>query len=381
MAEIHSPRIELSGPLPADVEAGAEFTLGVRLTCPSGCALSVESVQALAPDGSVVDAEPAWPEGHEVAEPANPQRATADTWDAASSEAEATAGTDAEHPVRAEEALSEAAGLGEVSIEAPVPDEAVAEEAMSEKAVPEESVFSLIAPTEVGAHTWTIVLPAHEIDGVVHAEVSLEVGTTVRPHETSVAAWDITSPVVVGQPLSAKVGIRCSAECRMTGKRFAVRNDAGSPVGEGTLGDDVWPGTKALYWAEVLLEAPPTVGSFNWSAGLLAADLGSSHVEAFSVLSFRTVEPPEHTVSVEVVRDDTGDPIEKVEVRMGVYRASTDERGVARFEVPSGEFDVLAWKTGFVSDPANVEVIEDLEIRIEARYVPPADPDDERVWM
>ena len=330
MAETHQPRIELSSPLPPDVEAGTVLTLVVRLTCRSGCALSVESVHALAPDGSVVDAEPGWPEGAE--------------------------GMDAEHSVSAEEALSEAA-------------------------VPEEAIFSLIAPTEVGTHTWKIVLPAHEVDGVVHDEASLEVGTTVRPHETSVAAWDITSPVVVGQPFSAKVGIRCSAECRMSGKRFGVRNDAGAPVGEGILGDHVWPGTKALYWAEVLLEGPSTVDSFIWSAGLLAADLGSSHLEAFSVLSFRTVEPPEHTVSVEVVRDDTGDPIAAVEVRVGVYRASTDDQGVARFEVPSGEFDVLAWKTGFVTDPASVEVIEDLEMRIEARYVPQADPDDERVWM
>jgi hypothetical protein len=305
----------------------------------------VERVQALAPDGAVVNAEPVWPEDAE--------------------------GTDAEHPVSAREALSKAVVPDEGSIEAPVPEEAV----------PEEAVFSLIAPTEVGAHTWTIVFPAHEIDGVVHEEVSLEVGTTVRPHETSVAAWDITSPVVVGHPFGAKVGIRCSAGCRLTGKRFGVRNDDGALVGEGTLGDEPWPGTQALYWAEVLLEAPTTVGSFNWSAGLVATDLGSSHLEAFSVVSFRTVEPPEHTVAVEVVRDDTGDPIEKVDVRMGIYRASTDEQGMARFEVPSGEFDVLAWKTGFVSDPASVEVIEDLEIRIEARYVPQENPDDERAWM
>ena len=66
---------------------------------------------------------------------------------------------------------------------------------------------------------------------------------------------------------------------------------------------------------------------------------------------------------------------------MGIYQASTDERGMAKFELPSGEFDVIAWKPGFATDPATVEVIGDLEVRIEARYVPQTDPDDERIWM
>ena len=207
------------------------------------------------------------------------------------------------------------------------------------------------------------------------------VGTTIRPHETSVAVWDLPTPVVIGETFSAKIGIRCSAECRLTGKLFEVRNQAGTRVGEGSLGEEPWPGTRALYWAEVLLDAPPNEGSFAWSAGPVATDLGSSHRKASAVLSFCTVGPPEHTVEVEVVRDDTGDPIDAVDVRMGIYRASTDERGLARFELPSGEFDLHAWKPGFVAAPATVEVIGDLQVRVEARYVPQTDPDDERIWM
>ena len=311
MPEIHSPRIALSSPLPPDVEAGTELSLGVRVTCSFGCDLPGERVRALAPDGSVVTAE----------------------------------------LVRHDEGLNEA------------------------------EILSLRAPMEVGEHTWTILLPANEVDGVVHEEVSLRVGTTVRPHETSVAVWGLPTPVVIGERFSAKIGIRCSAECRLTGKLFEVRNEAGTRVGEGSLGAEPWPGTQALYWAEVLLDAPPSEGSFTWSAGLVAADLGSSHRKASAVVSFCTVGPPEHTVAVEVVRDDTGDPIDKVEVRMGIYRASTDERGIARFELPSGKFDLIAWKSGFAADPATVKVIGDLEVRIEARYVPETDPDDERIWM
>ncbi len=195
------------------------------------------------------------------------------------------------------------------------------------------------------------------------------------------AVWDLPTPVVIGERFSAKVGIRCSAECRLTGKLVEVRNEAGISVGEGGLGDAPWPGTRALYWAEVFLEAPPREGSFTWSVGPAAPEWGSSHRPSSAVVSVCTVGPPEHTVTVEVVRDDTGDPIDEVEVRMGIYRASTDDRGMARFELPSGEFDLIAWKPGLATDPASVEVIGDLEVRVEARYVPDTDPDDERIWM
>jgi len=196
-----------------------------------------------------------------------------------------------------------------------------------------------------------------------------------------VAVWGLPTPVVIGERFSAKIGIRCSAECRLTGKLVEVRNEAGTSVAEGSLGDEPWPGTRALYWAEVFLKAPPREGSFTWSVGPVAAEWGSSHRQSSAAVSFCTVGPPEHTVAVEVVRDDTGDPIDKVEVRMGIYRASTDDRGMARFELPSGEFDLIAWKSGFATDPATVKVIGDLEVRIEARYVPQTDPDDERIWM
>ena len=195
------------------------------------------------------------------------------------------------------------------------------------------------------------------------------------------AVWDLPTPVVIGERFSAKVGIRCSAECRLTGKLVEVRNEAGTSVGEGSLGDEPWPGTRALYWAEVFLEAPPREGSFTWSVGPVAPAWGSSHRQSSAVVGFCTVGPPEHTVAVAVVRDDTGDPIDKVEVRMGIYRASTDDRGMARFALPSGEFDLIAWKSGFDTDPATVKVIGDLEVRIEARFVPQTDPDDERIWM
>lgn len=311
MPEIHSTSITLSRPLPPEVEAGTELSLGVRVTCLFGCDLRGESVQLLAPDGSVVTAE----------------------------------------LVRHEDGVNEA------------------------------EILSLIAPMETGEHTWTVFFSSSEVGGVVHEGGSVPVGCTIQPHETSVAVWDLPAPVVIGERFTAKIGIKCSAECRLTGQLVKIRDEAGIKVGEGSLGDASWPGTQALYWAEVRFEAPPKEGSFTWSVGSVATELESSHREASAVLSFSTVGPPEHTVRVEVVRDDTEDPIDKVAVRLGIYRASTDERGLAKFELPSGEFELTACKPGFEADPATVKVMGDLEVRIVARYVPPTNPDDEQIWM
>ena len=98
------------------------------------------------------------------------------------------------------------------------------------------AVLSLRAPMEVGEHTWTILLPAHDVDGVVHEEVSLHVGTTIRPHKTSVAVWDLPTPVVIGESFSAKIGIKCAAECRLTGKLMEMLDEAGTRVGGGQPG-------------------------------------------------------------------------------------------------------------------------------------------------
>ena len=356
MPEIHAPLIELSSPLPTDVEAGTELTLEVRVTCPSGCDLTGESVQVLTADGSVVTVERVSPDAAE--------RVGADTMDSVGPDM-----AEAVIPDTAEVVSPDTAETGSLD--------------PAERLSPhnEVEILSLRAPREVGEHTWTILLPAHEMDGVLHEEASLDVSTTVRPHETSVAVWDVATPVVIGEAFGAKIGIRCSAECGLTGNLVEVCDETGARVGEGVLGEDPWPGTQALYWAEVLLDAPPSEGGFTWSAGPVEADFGPSHVPASAVVSVRTVGPPEHTVEVEVVRDDTGDPIDKVEVRMGIYRASTDERGMARFELPSGEFDLVASKAEFAADPVTVEVTGDLKVRIEARYEPPPDPDEERIWM
>src|SRR5262249_11991495 len=51
---IHATTIELAGPVPPDVAAGADFVVKVKVSCASGCELDGMPVTVTAADGAVV---------------------------------------------------------------------------------------------------------------------------------------------------------------------------------------------------------------------------------------------------------------------------------------------------------------------------------------
>jgi hypothetical protein len=245
----------------------------------------------------------------------------------------------------------------------------------------ETGALALKAPSQVGTHTWAILFPRQEIEGVVHEESCLVVSFTTRPHATSMAAWDVPSPVVMNNSFKVKAGVKCAAMCSLAGQLVEVRDESGARAGEGRLGEAPWPGTSALYVAEMELTAPATEGICSWSARFVPTGSELPHEEASAVFGFRTGRPPEHRVKVKVTDKETEEPLENVEVSLGVYRASTDALGLASLQLPGGFYSLNAWKAGYETLPTMVEVDKDLMIQVEALFSPRKDPDDERVWM
>ena len=82
-----------------------------------------------------------------------------------------------------------------------------------------------------------------------------------------------------------------------------------------------------------------------------------------------------------VLEKNTAAPLENVQVRLGVYRASTDDRGRAILEVPRGKHDLNLRKVGYETVSKTVEVTENITIEVRAVCVSDTDPDDEQVWM
>ena len=250
-----------------------------------------------------------------------------------------------------------------------------------DEAVNETETFALQAPGQVGEQAWTVLFPRQEIEGAVHQEGSLAVSFTTIPHITSMAVWDVPSPVIMNRSFKVKVGVKCSAACQLTGRLVQVCDGEGTRIGGSRLGETPWPGTSALYVAEVELTAPGTEGMALWSAGFAAAEPGLPHDESSAAFSLQIVRPSEHRVTVQVADKGTKAPLEDVEVRLGVYRASTDAQGQAILELPGGAYPLGAWKAGYEMRTRTVKVGKDLMIRIEALSTPEQNPDDQRVWM
>ena len=251
-------------------------------------------------------------------------------------------------------------------------------------------------------------------------------------HPTSIAVWGVPSPVVVNSRFAATVGVKCSAGCPLGGRRVVIRDAAGADVGQARLGESPEAGTGALYAAQVGLTAPAVEGVHTWTAAFGGAEPGtdsaptavspqrsarrraaerdrsgplahgrhapSEHAgsaesgraqqtvvvdeAAAATFGFRTVAPPEHRVTVTVVDQDTRTPLAGAEVRVGIYRGTTDSSGHAHVEVRTGSYDLYVRKAGYKPHADTVPVVSgNVVLQVATARVSDADLDDEQVWM
>jgi hypothetical protein len=230
--------------------------------------------------------------------------------------------------------------------------------------------FAIDAPLAPGSYTWSVVCPAVVTAGISYAEASTPVSFTVKPHTTSIVAWDVPSAIVAGEAFQLKVGLRCSSQCRLGNARLAVYDHRGAQVATGTLSSDVWPGTTALYFAAVEAEAPASEGLYTWSVKGPDSDRGIPHAEAAGDFGVRVVGHPECMVRVEAIDKTTQTPLCGAHVVMHPYKAITDERGIAEVRVTKGAYNLFVSQTGYVTFGLAVEVTADMTARAELDQEP-----------
>ena len=247
---------------------------------------------------------------------------------------------------------------------------------------PEEAALrdiTLKAPPQVGQHVWSIRFPAHESGGVRHAECALPVAVRTKPHATSLAVWGIPSPVVMGERFSVKVGAKSAAGCELSGRKIQLSDQSGRVLAQGSLQENPWPGTSALYWTELKVPAPGQEGMFWCTVNFAAADIETPHDASWSKFSIAIVRPPEHRLTIEVLEKDTKTPIEDAQIRLGAYGAATDPSGRAEVALPNGSYELTVWKVGYDTPGLTVDIHEDVSVQVEAVIVPPENPD--AAWL
>ena len=231
--------------------------------------------------------------------------------------------------------------------------------------------FAVQTPNNPGVYTWIVAFTAEEKDGILHEESAVPFSFVVKPHTTSMVVWDVPSPIVLNSKFAIKVGVKCSAECKLAGQAITICDHEQTPVATARLSDAVLSASSPLHWAEVELQAPGAEGYFDWTARFAKPDLELAHEGASSSFSFGIVQPPEHVVTVEVIDHVEKTPIANAQVILHPYQGICDEHGIARIWVTKGEYKLwILINEKYLKYRTKVNVASDIEIKAELLAAP-----------
>ena len=239
-----------------------------------------------------------------------------------------------------------------------------------DQGINETDEVTLRAPSEIGEHEWSVLSRPQTSEPPGHTGTLLPVPFSTEAHKTSLAIWDLPSPAVIGESFTVKIGAKCAEGCDLQGRRFEIYDGSGDILTTAEFGKGFWPGSDALYWAEVELVAPTAEGVVSWSVGFPAADLELPHQEASSKFGFAATKPPEHRLTVEVAEMGSTVPVPNAEVSLGAYRASTDESGRSIVSVAAGTYELAVWKVGYEAPARALEVSQDLTVKVQVTALP-----------
>jgi hypothetical protein len=241
----------------------------------------------------------------------------------------------------------------------------------------ETDAFAVKAPFTPGNYTWSAICPAVVKPRASYPEATAAIAFVVKPHTTNVVVWDIPSPIVLGERFKVKVGVKCAHECSLADRDVEIWSHEGTLTGSGTLSDDRWPGTSALYAGEIELDAPDEEGLYTWTVKGPSTGLGAGpstpdipHAEASVSFGVRVVAHPECVVTVEAVDQASQTPLSGARVVMHPYKAVTDERGVAQVRVAKGAYTLFVSRTRYLTFGLPVEVATDMTARAELLLEP-----------
>ena len=204
-----------------------------------------------------------------------------------------------------------------------------------------------------------------------------EVEVTPDEHAVELTVWDVPPTAVAGECFAVSVGARCSAGCDLAGRELSIFDPNGSPAGTVKLGHGVWPGTEALYFAQVEVRAPLEAGSHQWEAKIAGWEAELPHAAGSFPLTVRVVPSPDCEVTVRAVDRETQAPIAGARVVMHPYRAVTDSHGIAKVRVASGKYDILVSGSQYLPACLSVEVTADMMTGAELDADRPWSPDDD----
>jgi len=237
------------------------------------------------------------------------------------------------------------------------------------------SALVLRAPLNVDEHIYRAVLAAQEKDGVLHEETSTEFSFATTAHAASVNVWGLPSAIAAGERFRLTVGIKCSSGCRLSGRPLGIFDHEDAQVGSGSLLEDIWPGTGALYFCEIEAQAPLKTGDYRWQVKIPALERGVPHAAGSSAFAVKVVSPPDYEVTVAAFDSATQAPINGAHVLMHPYRSRTDKTGVAKIKVARGRYKLFVSGFNYIPYENDIDLASDITTRVELAAEPEGQED------
>ncbi len=218
----------------------------------------------------------------------------------------------------------------------------------------------LTAPAEVGVHDWTASLQSFEARDASYPASSAEMALEVKPHAITISSWGLASALTSGAQGRMHVGVRCSCGCSMAGREITVHDQSGTQIATAKLGDDLWPKTEALYFAEVAFPVSGEPSLSEWQLRFAGAGLEPAHGDGVIGFNVRIVPPAEHVVTIEAFDRARQTPLAGALVTMHPFRGTTDARGMAQLRVPKGSYRLFVSARSYVSNHTQIDVEGDV---------------------
>jgi hypothetical protein len=203
----------------------------------------------------------------------------------------------------------------------------------------------------------------------------------MEAHSTRIVVWDVPVAVEPGAAFRVKVGVKCAAECSSAGRVVEVRDAEGRAVASGSVGEAPWPGTSALYFAELELRAPSVEGLHAREAFVVAAADDSrelTHEVASAPFQIRAARAPECRLKVIAVDARSRVPVPGAKVVVHPYHALTNADGVAELRLPKGAYRLFVSGRDRFPFRSDGEIYSD--ITIQAELDEDFGPSDAELW-
>jgi hypothetical protein len=209
----------------------------------------------------------------------------------------------------------------------------------------------------------------------LHEESSTAFSFAAKVHDASVHVWGLPPAVATGECFRLTVGIKCSAGCKLTGRPLGIFDHDGAQAGAGSLLDEVWRGTNALYFVEIEAKAPLATGDYEWRAEIPESGSKPPHAAGSFTFMVKVVSAPDCEVTVAAFDSATQTPINGACVLLHPYRSRTDETGVAKVKVTRGRYNLHISGFNYIPYENNIEVSGDFATRVELAVEPEGQDD------